>query len=251
MDEAGDRGEATVDRGLPFPDDVGVDDDAWQVGQQVRDWRLTRLLGRGGSGEVFEGWWSSPFDRAPSTPPRVALKFVDMPRARRRRVVDEAKSGMSLRHPNLLPTFDAFEEAGWAVLVMELGDETLRQRVNSAGPLPLAEGWRLMLEVGSGLAAYHATGQRHSDVKPDNILSVAGTWKLADFGISAQVEDGNTHAYGLTNFAYQPPEAGHDHGPAGQARVRQSYDMWAYGLTMHVAVTGRDPRPGDDPAGRG
>jgi serine/threonine protein kinase len=237
---------ADGERGAPAGsvDDTG----AWQIGDRIRDWRLTRFLGRGTFADVYEAEWASTLEPTRDMPYSVALKLMSIPRAHDRlRVIEEARAGIDLRHGNLLATLDVFDEYGTAVLVLERADGSLSDRlVRNGGRLNTEEGWTVMSDIARGLAFWHSNGRVHSDVKPENMLVVGNRWKLADFGISARIEDGMTHGYGPTNLAYTPPEAVRaDHGPRGP-KVRQSYDVWAYGLAMHIAVAGYDPRPGSD-----
>jgi serine/threonine protein kinase len=173
-------------------------------------------------------------------PPR-ALKVFDpiMSSSARAALVSEFDMLRRTRHPNLLHGEDAFDVedgpfAGCVVFVLELADTDLASELGRRGPLPPAELAVVGAHVASGLAALHAGGHLHGDVKPANLLRVGSTWKLGDFGVSSAVQGSYSVAPGAT-LDYTPPEL--SAGPDGY-RVHRSADVWALGVTL-----GR-PRPG-------
>ena len=124
-------------------------------------------------------------------------------------------------------------------LVMErVPGGSLKDRL-AGGPLAPAEARALGIQIGGALAAAHAAGILHRDVKPANVLGGPGDWKLADFGI-AHVPGSELTLTGqfLGTPAYAAPEAlaEGEHGPAA--------DVWGLGATLYAAVTGAPPYGG-------
>jgi len=150
----------------------------------------------------------------------------------------EARAIASLAHPGVVQVFDIDVNADPPYLVMErvLGP-SLKERLADK-PLSDRELRALGIQIANALAAAHAAGVVHRDVKPANILSAGeGTWKLADFGV-AHVPDSSLTMTGqfVGSPAYAPPEAllRGQLGPAG--------DIYGLGATLYQAIAGRWPR---------
>jgi len=184
------------------------------------------LLGRGGMGAVYRAK-----DR--SLGRHVALKLglrgSDVERIRR-----EASVLARLAHPNVVTIFEIGSHEGVPFVAMELcGGGSLRAWL--ATPRP----WRLIVErflaVGHGLAAAHAAGIVHGDIKPDNILLGEDERpRLADFGL-ATISGGEARAGGGTP-RYMAPELAQ--GPATAAS-----DQFAFAVALYEALAGVDPFP--------
>src|SRR5439155_4789471 len=103
-----------------------------------------------------------------------------------RRSVKKNEKVLNINHPNIVRVFDVNHRHGLDYIVMEyVKGETARERVaRKGGPLPMGEAVAIALEAAKGLAAIHAEGIVHRDVKPHNILiSARGEVKLADLGL--------------------------------------------------------------------
>src|ERR1700744_2737000 len=204
--------------------------------------RLTGPLGRGGMGAVWLGE-----DQLAGR--QVAVKELRPPAGVseteqdvfRRRALAEARSAARLAHPNAVTLYDVIPAtpADDAVyLIMEYVDgATLGQVIEREGPLSEPRAAGIALQMLSILEAAHALGIVHRDIKPANIMiTAAGQVKLADFGIAHMV--GGTRLTGsgvIGTPAYMAPEQlqGLDITPA--------VDLWALGVTLYDAVTGRNP----------
>jgi non-specific serine/threonine protein kinase/serine/threonine-protein kinase len=204
-------------------------------------YRLDHLLGRGGMGAVWAG-----HDTVLNRP--VAVKMLrddlgpDTPR-QRERLLAEARAAAAVRHPNLVSTFDAVTDDGTFALVMErLPGPSLADRL-ADGPLTTAEARTVALDVLGGLDAVHDAGLVHRDVKPANVLrSADGRWMLVDFGVAKNLLAGDhLTATGTTvgTPAYLAPEQllGRPATP--------SADLWAVGVMLYEALSGRLPFSGD------
>ena len=205
-------------------------------------YRLGERLGHGGMGEVFAAH-DVRLDR------EVALKLLRADLAEqdgmRERVVAEARLAARLSHPHVVGVLDTGEQHGRPFVVMErLSGRTLRDEL-ADGPLPAERVRDVGLQVLRALAAAHALGIVHRDVKPGNVLDAGvGTWKVADFGIAKWVHaDETLTGTGelLGSPSYLAPERieGHQAGPAS--------DLYAVGVLLYEALCGRKPFEGDDP----
>ena len=197
-----------------------------------------REIGRGGMGAVWLGR-----DELLGRP--VALKRIgllpgadstDLARAER-----EAQLAARLNHPHVVAVFNVVvdPETGAHWLVMEHVDgRNLAELVRDEGPLPADDAARLLWQAADALAAAHATGIVHRDVKPSNILVDRNRRvKLTDFGIARVVGDATLTQTGLVTGspAYLAPEVAT--GQRGDAAV----DVWALGATAFYALSGRPP----------
>ncbi|MEV0974756.1 serine/threonine-protein kinase [Microtetraspora glauca] len=162
------------------------------------------------------------------------------------RFVQERNVMRTLRHPNIVTVRDFVIEGERLALVMDLvegGD--LRTLLRQYGTLPPAEASRLMAQVADALAAAHAEGVVHRDIKPGNILldGTTGQVRLTDFGVARIV-----HGPGLTQTtsiigtpAYLPPEVADGSAPT------PAVDVYAVGLILYELLAGRPPFVGDHP----
>ena len=203
-------------------------------------YELRTLLGRGGMGSVWRGE-----DRLLQRP--VAVKRVELPahlpdadRATlRQRVLREARAAARINHPRLVTIFDVVEEDGTVFLVQELVDApTLKELVAERGPLLPTEVARIGAQLADGLAAAHASGVVHRDVKPSNVMvRDDGSVKLTDFGIASVSGDPSITATGVVigSPAYMAPEQ------ATGDTVAAPADVWSLAATLYFAVEGVQP----------
>jgi formylglycine-generating enzyme required for sulfatase activity/serine/threonine protein kinase len=160
-------------------------------------------LGEGGFGQVWKARDDGGFE--------VALKFLRLDSragAIELRAVDVMKN---VRHAHVLPMFRSWQVGGWLVLALELGEKTLYQRLAEAEKqgqtgIPRAELLEYMAEAAKGLDYLHTLNIQHRDVKPQNLLLVGGTVKVADFGLAKLLEQGLASNSGSLTVAYAAPE---------------------------------------------
>jgi len=221
-------------------------------GEQVAHrYRIERLLGRGGMGEVYEAW-----DEELSIP--VALKALHLPGATEeahRHLKLEGMLARSIWHPNVCRLYDLGrdgegEGATWFLTMELLSGETLATQLQENGRLPLERAQRLAEQMAAGLGAAHQSGVVHRDFKPGNVMLVAKDGDeqavVTDFGI-ARAAIPRPRAEGLRQGsgsivgtpAYMAPEQvrGEDVGPAA--------DIYALGVVLYEMVTGTVPFAGD------
>ena len=201
---------------------------------------IDRELGRGGMGVVY-------LAREVHLDRPVAIKLLPPERAAdpalRDRFLREARLAARLSHPNIIPIHAVDETAGFVYYVMAYVDgESLAQRVRTRGPLPAADGVRVLREAAWALASAHAQGVVHRDVKPDNILIESASQRVlvADFGIAAGVGDATGDGISGTPEFMSPEQAlGHE--------VDARSDLYALGATAFYALSGRLPFEGKTP----
>jgi tetratricopeptide (TPR) repeat protein len=209
---------------------------------RIGPYRLARRLGQGGMGEVFLAW-DERLGR------RVAVKRIrrSEPTARdRERLRREARAAARLSHPSVVQVYDLVEDATGDAIVLEYVEgRTLRELL--ADGLPPGSAVRLAREIAEGLAAAHAAGLVHRDLKAENVIVTrAGHAKILDFGIvktrPAEAEESLT-AHGAvlgTVHAMSPEQA---RGEEVDARS----DLFSLGVLLYEMLTGRSPFRGGDP----
>jgi serine/threonine-protein kinase len=161
------------------------------------------------------------------------------------RFIGEAKSVARLSHPNIVAVFDQGSDGQYLYLAMEyVPGRTLRSLLRERGLMRPDAALSIMDPILAGLAAAHAAGIVHRDVKPENVLLTAdGRVKVVDFGLArAQTAAANTRS-GLVigTVAYIAPEQ--VKSQATDART----DVYAAGVLLFELLTGRQPHTGDSP----
>jgi eukaryotic-like serine/threonine-protein kinase len=174
----------------------------------------------------------------------VALKRLAENLARdeelQRRFVREARLAARLAHPNVVRVFDVGEYDGRPFIAMEYVDGEMLAEVNARrGPLPPAEAAGLAMQICAGLAAAHAAGLVHRDVKPQNLLlGNDGVLKLGDFGIAVRHEGTRLTTAGtvLGTAGYLAPEQ------ARGEQVTAAADIYAVGAVLYELLTAEPSR---------
>jgi serine/threonine protein kinase len=203
-------------------------------GDSLGPYRITRVIGRGRMGIVFEG---TEGDGEP-----VALKVVTTELSQDevflRRFRREVKAAQKIAHPNVVPVLDDGVEGGLPYLVQRLiPGGSLADRVTGSGPLSLEEAVRLLAGAAAGIDALHDAGLVHRDIKGANILLEGGTAYVSDFGLAKDSQASNLTRPGqaLGSLDYMSPEQirGEDVSPAT--------DIYALGCVMFEVLTGTPP----------
>ncbi|MEV0384131.1 serine/threonine-protein kinase [Nonomuraea sp. NPDC050643] len=209
-------------------------------------YQLTRELGRGGMGVVWEG-------RDTLLNRQVAIKEVLLPdglspgdqERQLLRTAREARTAAKLNHPSVVAIYDVVEEGGRPWIVMELvSHPSVEQVVLTTGALPVREAADLGRQVLSALRSAHEAGILHRDVKPSNILLADdGRAVLMDFGIATVEGDASLTSTGMVTGSpsFLAPERvrADDAGPAS--------DLWSLGATLYACMVGRSPFERGDP----
>ena len=188
----------------------------------------------GGSSQVYLGR-----DQALSRD--VALKILDPEAAAdehaRKMFVKEAHALAQLSHPNIVAVYDVGEVDGSPFIVMEyMPGGSLKQRIETTGPLKPGDAVKVATEVANGLAFAHSKGIVHADLKPSNILfDATDTAKICDFGIArTPQEDAETPQLYATAMYVAPERV------EGKSATSQS-DVYGLGLCLYEALVGKPP----------
>ena len=211
--------------------------------------RVERLIGRGGMGEVYAA-------RHVTTGKEVALKLIHAVSGSGgdevRRFMREARAATAIEHPNVIEVFDVFEDTdGTPVMVMELlKGEPFSACLERAGALKLYEVAAIFLPAIHALKAAHEKGIVHRDLKPDNVFlapSAAGrTTKLLDFGIAKVLDpmklgsDTRGQETSTGSILGTPHYMSYEQAMSDK-HIDQRADIWARGVILFEALTGRRP----------
>jgi serine/threonine protein kinase len=206
---------------------------------KVGPYQLVERLAAGGMGEVWRAWDERL--KRPVAVKHVLPHLLGEPRARER-FRREAEAGARLAHPAIVQIHDLVEtpEGDWIVMELVAG-KTLRQLLN-AGPLAVPDALRWGGEIAGGLAAAHAAGVLHRDLKAGNVMiTPAGQVKVLDFGIARPFAPESQEAtFSLpgtllgTSYAMSPEQA------LGQPLDPRS-DLFSLGSLLYEMLTGEAP----------
>ncbi|MBF6102336.1 serine/threonine-protein kinase [Nocardia cyriacigeorgica] len=212
-------------------------------------YRLQSKLGGGGMGAV---WLAT--DRLLNRD--VAIKQVlstagldeDEANRIREQIIHEGRVAAKLSHEHAIAVYDVVLEAGEPWLVMEhLPSRSVAKALGLFDTLPPIEVAQIGAQVADALAAAHAVGIVHRDIKPGNILVAdrgpgVGMAKLSDFGISRGSGESADEPDGVITGtpAYLPPEV------ARGARPTEASDVFSLGATLYTAIEGQPPFGFDD-----
>ncbi len=165
------------------------------------------------------------------------------------RFLQEIKVVARLAHPNILPLHDSGQIDGFLYYVMPyVPGESLRQRLEREGALPIADALAIAGQVASALAYAHSHDVIHRDIKPDNILFLAGQAVVADFGIARAISAGGWKRKDLLEErvgtpAYMSPEQ----ASGGSRAVDHRSDLYSLGCVLYEMLTGEPPFRGSTP----
>jgi len=215
---------------------LGPTDDPESLGR-IGIYEVTGVIGRGGSGIVFKA-----FD--PTLDRNVAIKVLSphlaASGAARKRFAREAQAAAAVVHEHVIPIFAVASHQNLPYIVMQyFPGRSLQQRLDRDGPLELKEILRIGLQTARGLAAAHAQGLIHRDVKPANILLGDGIERvsLSDFGLARALDDARLTR---TGWLAGTPEYMSPEQAKGQALDARS-DLFSLGSVLYALCTGRVP----------
>jgi tetratricopeptide (TPR) repeat protein/predicted Ser/Thr protein kinase len=216
------------------------------IGQTVSHYKILEKIGAGGMGEVYLAE-DTKLER------KVALKFLPLhltaDREAKERFEREAKAAAALNHPNIVTVYEIGEHEGQVFIAMEYVEgKTLKELLSehptpsNLYPIPIPLVIDIALQVASGLAAAHAKGIVHRDIKPQNILVDKNIHvKILDFGlaklkgVSSLTKESST----LGTVHYISPEQ-----TLGK-EVDHRTDIWSLGVVLYEMLNGDLPFRGD------
>jgi eukaryotic-like serine/threonine-protein kinase len=213
-------------------------------------YRLTRLLGQGAMGTVYEGHHTGAGKRvAVKVMHRELLAYPELA-ARFRR---EAKVTSELHHPNIVSVFGlGATPAGQPYLVMEFLDgEDLQTRLEREGPLPAETVAQIVTQVASALAEAHAAGVVHRDLKTDNVFLVrtpdgAVLAKVVDFGLSKVLKTSATKLTVARAVFGTPEFMAPEQAEGRQDAIDHRSDQWSLACLAWFSWTACLPFSGPD-----
>jgi serine/threonine protein kinase len=224
------------------------------IGAQIGHYKIHKLIGRGGMGEVYlaEDTRLGRFVALKMLPAYLTGESVSVCRFQQ-----EARAASSVSHPNIAHIYEIDETDGRHYLAMEyVQGMTLRQLLKHES-LSVNEAIELALQVASALAAAHAAGVVHRDIKPENIMVKSeGYVKVLDFGLaklfeaqgkasmrstSSKSDLESTPGLIMGTTAYMSPEQ-----VRGQ-EIDTRTDLWSLGVVLYEMLAHRKPFEGETP----
>lgn len=230
------------------------------VGSRIAEFEITRLIGQGGFGAVYEAWdhalervvaikeylpGSLSTRQADGTVVPVSERHRETFELGMRSFINEARLLAQFDHPSLLKVYRFWEANGTTYMVMPLyRGVTLRQAL-AEQPDGVPEDWllRIMDGVTQALAVMHGAQCYHRDIAPDNILLLEGSGLpvVLDFGAARRVISDKTQAITvILKPGYAPVE---QYAEMPDMKQGPWTDVYALAAVMHVAVCGRSPPP--------
>ncbi|HEX7446894.1 MAG TPA: serine/threonine-protein kinase [Pirellulales bacterium] len=221
---------------LPWLGFLAPSDDAAFLGR-LGPYQVSDVIGAGGFGVVLKA-----FDPALNrfVAVKVLAPHLAASGAARRRFAREAQAAAAVVHDHVVAIHAVAENDGLPYLVMPyIAGCSLQERLDRQGPLELKELLRIGMQVAAGLAAAHAQGLVHRDVKPANILLENGVErvKITDFGLARTIDDASQTQSGVVAGTpqYMAPEQAR-----GEPADHRS-DLFSLGSVLYAMATGRSP----------
>ena len=220
------------------------------VGRTVGAYKILRLLGRGGMGEVY-------LAQDLRLGRQVALKLLPLhftkDADRLRRFQQEARNVAALNYPNIVTIHEIGQDAATHYIVTEyIEGKTLRQRMME-GRMRLKEALDVAIQAASALAAAHSVGIIHRDVKPENIMiRPDGIVKVLDFGLAKLMDHAPFVNHGALTVPALKTDSGVVKGTTSYMSPEQARgleldartDIWSLGVMLYEVIAGRPPFDG-------
>lgn len=220
---------------------LGPTDDPHKIGR-IGTYEVIGVIGRGGMGIVFKAF-DAALNRFVAI--KMLLPHLAVSGAARKRFAREGQAAAAVIDDNVLPIYSVAEWQGVPYLVTQYSrGTTLQKRIQDQGPLELKEILRIGIQTAKGLAAAHAQGLVHRDVKPSNIL-LDGTVEralLTDFGLARAVDDASITRTGT--IAGTPQYMSPEQARGGSVDARS--DLFGLGCVLYTMCTGRPPFRADN-----
>ena len=205
---------------------------------------IDRELGRGGMATVFLAQ-DSKHDRT------VALKVLHPDLAASLgpdRFLREIKLAARLNHPHILPLFDSGSADGMLYYVMPYVEgESLRERLDRDGKLPIDEAIRFAQGIASALDYAHRQGIVHRDVKPENVMLYEGMPMVMDFGIAKAVSAAGSETLTQTGMMVGTPAYVSPEQAAGEINLDGKSDQYSLACMLYEMISGERPFAGNSP----
>jgi hypothetical protein len=206
-----------------------------------RRYTIQHELGRGGTALVFLAH-DLKHDRSVAIKvlrPEIAIALGA------ERFLREIRLAAKLQHPHILPLYDSGEAAGSLYYVMPCVEgESLRQRMEREGQLPLEDALRIASEVCDALRYAHSQDIVHRDIKPENILLTSGHALVADFGIARAITAAGGDKLTDTGLAVGTPAYMSPEQAGAEPRIDGRSDLYSLGCVLYEMLAGQPPFTG-------
>lgn len=213
-----------------------------EVAKTVGGYRLIRLIGRGGFGEVFEAVSADEFERVVAVK-RLHGEFIDP--TRENSMLREIEILSAVKHENVVRVLDAGTEGdGRPFLVTEFVEGSPLVEWCDSRQLTVRERVELFLQVCDGVAACHEMGVIHRDLKPANILvDQDGRVKILDFGLARALEptSDKTQFETQTGVRMMTPAYASPEQIRGEKLLGPATDVYSLGVVLHLLLSGSLP----------
>ncbi len=147
-----------------------------------------------------------------------------------------------LQHPHILPLHDSGEAGGFLYYTMPFVDgESLRERIDREGALPIHDAVRITREVVDALTSAHAAGVLHRDIKPANVMLSGRHALVTDFGVAKAVRDAGGETLTTIGIAVGTPTYMSPEQATGQTDVDARSDIYGVGILAYEMLTGKPP----------
>src|SRR6184192_4747764 len=158
------------------------------------------------------------------------------------RFLQEIKIAAGLTHPHILPLHDSGEATGLLYYVMPYVEgETLRNRLDRAGQLPVAEAVQITREVADALSHAHRHDVIHRDIKPENVLLSGGHAVVADFGIARAISAAGSESLTRTGQSIGSPAYMSPEQAVGSRELDARSDIYSLGCLLFEMLAGEPP----------
>jgi Tol biopolymer transport system component len=202
---------------------------------------IEREVGRGGMAVVY-------LARDPRHGREVAVKVLMPDLAANlgvERFLREIETAARLNHPHILPLHDSGSEGGYLFYVMPYATgESLRDRLNREGQLPVNEAVRFSREIAGAIDYAHRQGVIHRDIKPDNILISDRHAVLTDFGVARAISAAGGDRLTATGVTVGTPRYSSPEQLSADAKVDARTDIYSLGCVLYEMLSGEVPLVG-------
>jgi serine/threonine-protein kinase len=216
-------------------------------GATFSHYRILEQLGQGGQATAYK---ATDTRLGRSVVIKILLPELSSSENARRRFEREAKLASALDHPNICAIYDIGENDGLFYIVMPFAEGRTLKQVISGQPLKILSALSIAVQIADAIAAAHARGIVHRDIKPNNIVvSDQGQVKVLDFGL-AKMLSGEQET--VADLDKSVTEIGVPYGTLGYGspeqaageRVDHRTDIFSLGVVLYEMVTGRQPFKG-------
>jgi serine/threonine-protein kinase len=210
-----------------------------RVGTTFGKYTITRLIGRGGMGEVYQAYDT---DKGRTVALKILADQYSHDESFRTRFQRESRAAAVLQEPHVIPIHDWGEIEGHLYIDMRLVQGKTLADLLEAGPLTPSRAANIVGQIGDALDAAHAEGLIHRDIKPQNIIVTPTDFAyLVDFGIAETRDDSRLTSPGtkVGTLNYMAPER------FTQRTATPAVDVYALAGVLYEALTGEMPFAGD------